>query len=184
MAFCDDRIESLKFIRPIKDVSEQEAAGFIKLENLKYLDVPKYGHDQHQFASIQNLTSKFISDLQGNFSSTVSTIYRTCRKVAPVESADEVKGEMPETFLRNLEVPRMSQRCAMCKSYLDYQNSETLFAINFSRFVSEAAGNEERLKVGDYEESSESSKGIKKHLCHGCRNIFIGLDDEELEDLF
>lgn len=185
VAFCDDRIESLKFVRPLKDVNEDDAKCFIELENLKCLDNVEYGSDQGQFASIQNLTSKFISDLQQNFSSTVSTVYRTCGKIASLDDADEVNGEIDDRYIRNLNINNIKKRCYMCKSYLDYQNSETLFAINFSRIVSEAAGADDRLKAMSSIEDklTEDRSEAKKHLCHGCRNIFIGLDDDELKEI-
>lgn len=185
VAFCDDRIESLKFIRPLKDVSEEEVKFYIELENLNCLNDVNYGSDHGQFASIQNLTSRFIDDLQQNFSSTVSTVYRTCGKIAALDDAEEVDGVVDDIYQRNLKIHDQKKRCFMCKSFLDYQNSETLFAINFSRTVSEAAGAVDRLKaLASIEDKlSANNDEAKKHLCHGCRNIFIGMDDELKEIL-
>lgn len=185
VAFCDDRMESLKFVRPLKDVTGDEVIWYNRLEDLNWLDDIDFGSDHGQFASIQNLTSKFISDLQQNFSSTVSTVYRTCGKIAGIDDADEVDGKIDERFVRKLQISDMNKRCLICKSYLDYQNSETLFAINFSRIVSEAAGAEDRLKAIESikDKVTADSSGAKKHLCHGCRNIFIGLTDDELKEI-
>lgn len=178
VAFCDDRIESIKFIRPIKDLCDEEVSSYLELGNLKFLPTSNYGDDHGQFASIQNLTSKFINDLQQNFSSTVSTVYRTCSKIAPTESAQPVDGEIPQSFVRNLDVPNMDQRCVICKSFLDYENSETLFAINFSRYVSKCADdNLESKKLADQQVNGDAS-GTRNHLCHRCRNIFIDQTDE------
>lgn len=190
VAFCDDRIESLKFVRPIKDLSVEEVSNYLRIENLKFIEVTNYGDNYGQFASIQNLTSQFIHGLQQNFSSTVSTVYRTCGKIAPKTEALPVNIEHDSKFLRNLTVDKLNQRCVMCKTFLDHQNSETLYAINFSRFVSETAGNHnnqdnmEQVEVDLKERIHADEAGKKKNLCHGCRNIFIGFDDQELEQIF
>lgn len=185
VAFCDDRIESLKFVRPIKDLSKVDVLSYLEFNNLKHLDVNNYGTDLGQFVSIQNLTSKFINDLQQNFSSTVSTVYRTCNKIAPVDRAPAVD-EVPEQHFRNLDIANKNQRCVMCKAFLDFNNSETLFAIEFSRVVSECAGGESNTRESEEKANSavNGNLGTKKNLCHGCRNIFIGLNDEELKEIF
>lgn len=190
VAFTDERIESLKFVRPIKDLSEAEVSSYVKFINLRCLDAVSYGDDHGTSASIQNLTLGFINGLQNNFSATVSTVYRTCGKIAPAERAPEVDGDLPQKFTRDLNITNKTQRCMMCKSFLDYHSSETLFAIEFSRIVAEMAGSENHLtNVTPLEErASDAVDGrtseVRKHLCHGCRNIFIGIGDEELEEIF
>jgi cytoplasmic tRNA 2-thiolation protein 2 len=183
VAFCDDRIEEVKIVRPLRDLSEVEVTNYVKFLEFRYVDAVNFGDDHGQFASIQNLTSKFINGLQQNFSSTVSTVYRTCSKIAPGEPTQE--DGLPE----NLPSPcDASQRCVMCKSYLDYHNSETLFAIEFSRIVAESAGEESQNLVESEGKASDAVDGgkseVRKNLCHGCRNIFIGLGDEELGEIF
>lgn len=178
VAFCDDRIESIKFVRPIKDLCEEEVVTYLELEKLNFLTCSNHGDDHGQFASIQNLTSKFINDLQQNFSSTVSTVYRTCSKIAPAQTAPAAIEEVPQNFIRDLTIPNMNQRCVICKSFLDYQNSETLFAINFSRYVSKCAGDQLESKEPTDEHVTGSAKGTKNLLCHGCRNIFIDQSDD------
>jgi cytoplasmic tRNA 2-thiolation protein 2 len=170
VAFCDDRDENLKIIRPIKDMSVVEIENYARLNNLNQVRQSLYGVNDGQFTSIQNLTSNFIEGLQKNYSSTVSTVFRTCSKIAPLTAKNIV------------------DRCKMCHATIDYENSETLFAIELSRFVSEIAGNENDMKNTEKIESkaSETLKGKnspKKSLCHGCRNIFIGLDESELQEM-
>lgn len=176
VSFCDDRIQSTRIIRPIKDLSTMEVDNYNKFNSLRTLDAQnvKFGNDAGQFASIQNMTSQFIDGLQDNFSSTVSTVYRGCSKIAP-------KLNRPSAAIN------INQRCSLCKSFLDYQNSKTLYAIEFSRYVSEAAADSEKLlknteKIEEKAASGVNSDGneFKRHLCHGCRNIFLGVDDEEV----
>lgn len=192
VAFCDDHIDSVKFIRPIRDISVAEIAGYIKFNNIKTLDSQKeYGSDCGQFASIQNLTSNFVDGLQVNFSSTVSTVYRTCSKISSSTEAPSANSTILSENLKHFKTQDMQARCLLCKNFLDYHNSETLYAIEYSRFVSEVPENSdnaelEAKKVQDKAMSAVECKGhqIKKQLCHGCRNIFLDLDDDELESVF
>ena len=193
VAFCDDHIDSVKFVRPIRDISLKEIAGYIKFNNIRTLDnQQEYGSDSGQFASIQNLTSNFVDGLQENFSSTVSTVYRTCAKIsASNEAPPPVNSSILLENLKHFKTKDMEARCLLCKNFLDYHNAETLFAIEYSRFVSEVSDNidnaeVEKTKVQDKAMSAVHGDGhhIKKQLCHGCRNIFIELDDDDLESVF
>ena len=192
VAFCDEHIGSVKFIRPIRDISYVEVAGYLKFNNIKTLDNQKeYGSDSGQFASIQNLTSNFVDGLQVNFSSTVSTVFRTCAKISSSTDAPAVNSSILLENLKHFKTKDMQARCLLCKNFLDYHNSETLYAIEYSRFVSEVTENpdnaeQESNKVQNKAMSAVHGDGhqIKKQLCHGCRNIFIDLDDNDLENVF
>lgn len=168
VAFCDDRVEDVKFVRPLKDLSADEVDYYIKWNDLECVDGKGFGDDDGQFASIQNATSKFIYDLQQNFPSTVSTVYRTCGKIAPIEKEKPVEAQ-------NVA------RCSLCKAHLDYATSESLHAIALSRYVSQSVGNK------DYQSKAEEETAkppAQSQLCHGCRSIFIGLSDDELKEIF
>lgn len=162
VGFCDDRGD-VKFIRPMKDLNLNEIENYARICNLSYHDSSDYGSDAGKSVSIQNLTSSFIDNLQKNYSATVSTVYRTCSKIAP--KSCETK-----------------DRCRMCQSTLDFDNSETLYATEFSRMVSEIAA--DNLTTIDDQRKAEIciQSGKKQSLCHGCRNIFIGMDDNELNE--
>lgn len=167
VSFTDDRGD-VKFIRPIKDLNFNEIENYVRISDLKYQNSIQYGINDGKSVSIQNLTSNFIEGLQKNYSSTVSTVYRTCSKIAP-------------------KIDETGNRCKMCQSALDYSNSETLFATEFSRLVSQVGGKEENSKdlktIEDQAKSAlcnETSRMNK--LCHGCRNIFIGIDDNNLNE--
>jgi cytoplasmic tRNA 2-thiolation protein 2 len=182
VAFCDDRIENIKFIRPLKDLNAKEVESYINFNNLQTITRSCYGSTNGPFSSIQNLTSKFIDDLQENYSSTVSTVFRTCSKIAPRSNATSVDGTISKAL--DIEcINDMNKRCYLCKSYLDYQQSNTLYAIEFSRYVSEIADNQQSLQNTEQieEKALQSISDGKKNLCHGCRNIFIGVDDDLIE---
>lgn len=168
VAFCDDRVEAIKFVRPIKELIAEDAHTYNKIENLAFLEPSSFGDDFGQHASIQNLTSRFIGDLQQNFPSTVSTVFRTCNKIMPTKDAPPVADDLDvRSHFANLNLADQTKRCIICKSYLDYTDSETLYAIAFSKQVSSSK---------QIEPESQESK-LKSHFCHGCQNIFIGLDD-------
>lgn len=165
VSFCDDRTEEIKILRPLKDLSSIEVESYSKFYNLRFIPTKFFGEDAGKFASIQNLTSSFIDGLQENFSGTVSTVFRSCGKIAPKVEEN---------------------RCQMCHSAMDVESSKTLFAIEFSRVVSEMA-DQQLENVEKCEEKAQKAvegSSIKKNLCHGCRNIFIGLSDEELNEIF
>lgn len=178
VAFCDDRVEAIKFVRPIKELIAQDARTYANIENLAFLEPSSFGDDYGQHASIQNLTSRFIGDLQQNFPSTVSTVFRTCNKIMPTNDAAAVADDLDVSpHFASLNLADQTKRCIICKSFLDYTDSETLHAIAFSREVSsmkEVSNNSKPLQSSEAE-SQESS--LRNHFCHGCQNIFIGLDE-------
>lgn len=166
VSFCDDRTEEVKILRPLKDLTDVEVENYNKFNNLNFMSSKSLGEDAGKFASIQNLTSNFIDGLQENFSGTISAVFRSCAKIAP----------------RTGEI-----RCQLCHSVLDVDNSNTLFAIEFSRVVSELADQNLESVEKCEERATNAVKGIntkRQNLCHGCRNIFIGINDDELNEFF
>lgn len=165
VSFCDDRTEDTRILRPLKDLTELEVENFNKFNELKFISSISFGEDAGKFASIQNLTSSFIDGLQENFSGTISAVFRSCGKIDP--KIGEIK-------------------CQLCHSVMDVENSNTLFAIEFSRVVSESADQQIESVEKCEEKAQKAVEGekIKKNLCHGCRNIFIGLNDDELDEMF
>lgn len=187
VAFCDDKITALKFVRPIKDLSPIEIESYIKFNNLKVCSPSSYGIDSSPFASIQNLTSQFIDGLQENYSSTVSTVYKCCSKIAPTNKIippnDTIPLNKTPTYITDI-----NQRCLLCKSLLDYHQSETLYAVEFSRCVSEVANDVEKLEnIRPIQEKSiDARNGDNSHnkfLCRGCRNIFSEIDSETVAEI-
>ena len=163
--FCDDRNEDIKIIRPVRDLTLPEINHYLRLMNLNYLNnVKSFGADNGSSASIQNLTSAFVDGLQKNFSSTISTVFKT---------GDKIKHS---TSLSNIH-------CVFCNSSIDYKNSSALFAIEYSRLVSADAQN--HVSSDSVEKEAEKAvngdlRELQKKLCHSCRNIFTGIEDEEV----
>ncbi|XP_053674511.1 cytoplasmic tRNA 2-thiolation protein 2 [Anopheles nili] len=168
VAFCDDR-DDIKLLRPIRDLNPDEIDNYIRFceTKLDFLPPEKFFQDK---PSLQNLTAKFIDNLQQSFPSTVFTVFRTGDK---------------------LDVPKPSSNttCYFCGAVLDYRGSKTLFATEYSRLVSSrinaACSHEDiLLKSKQMEKDAENAvngeqddqRQLMKHLCHGCRNIFVDRD--------
>lgn len=180
VALVDDRLgDDIKLIRPLKDLNTLEIELYLKAQDLKPLQLNRYGHEKGPAASIQNLTKSFIDNLQQNFSSTVSTVFRTGDKIAV--NHDMLK-QLEDLELNDME--RLDKYCSFCNSVLDYHDSNTLLAIEFSRLVSEIGFTPE--KYDDL--NSKATQNVKgslekdyaKKLCHACRNICMDANKETL----
>lgn len=150
VALMDNRIPGVKITRPLKDLNQEEVDAYVKVRNLPTLmPVPSSSKE----TSIQSITNSFVNDLQKDYSSTISTIFRTGGKITSKDT---------------------SKACSYCQSPLDIDDSETLLATEFSRIVSKNANQEEMAKsINKLEELA--LKGLHdvkfELLCHGCRNI-------------
>ncbi|XP_017117009.1 cytoplasmic tRNA 2-thiolation protein 2 isoform X1 [Drosophila elegans] len=154
VALLDDRLAGdVKLLRPLKDLNEQEIQFYVHAQRLKPLlqGGSRYGQERGQTASLQNLTSAFVANLQKNYASTVSTVFRTGDKIAVNAHPEQAT-------------------CVQCQSALDSDLSDTLLAIEYSRSVSEAG-------VGLYKNGDDLEALAKRRLeaqdglCHACRGI-------------
>lgn len=181
VAFCDDRIDGIKLLRPVRDLHKNEIESYINFLGLQHLPELSYGADQPEHLSIQNLTASFIDGLQKNFPSTVSTVYRTGDKISHSKH-DPGDVNLNQQFANDLTLN--DNTCRLCKTKLDYKDSTTLFAIEYSRLVS---SNADTLDANETIEgraldavnglNSGSADNAKRFLCHGCRNIFIDFNE-------
>lgn len=160
VSFLDDR--GLRIIRPIRDLGEKEVIAYLKLNALKYATEPEYGQERAATESIHNLTESFVRNLQTNFPATVTTVFRTGDKLATIAN---------------------EHSCRICRSPLDVDHSETIFAIEFSRLLSTTCDSE--AAVRDSAMTVPHLNGNANHngnpdLCHSCSNILIDSDNESL----
>lgn len=168
VTFCDTRHEpSFKIIRPMRDLTIEEVQHYLALNNLTPGKSHKFGADKGSGTSIQNLTAQFVNGLQEQFCGTVSTVFKT---------GERLKGKNSGS----------TTICKVCLSPLDYENSETLLAIEYSRLVSQYANQHiadpEFIDRKAREAVHGDDEALKQKLCHSCRNIFTGVDDENLTD--
>ncbi|KAL1390364.1 hypothetical protein pipiens_012398 [Culex pipiens pipiens] len=204
IAFCDDRDEQHKIIRPMRDLNPDEIANYLKHADneLSYITLEDPFKDK---PSLQNLTCKFVDGLQRTYPSTVSTVFRTgdkmsCETVKPTPEHDADQ-DLLSLFDKSLRLDNgsTSVRCKFCHSALDFHGSTTLFATEFSRMVSSRINvelsheaivesskrmeedarrrvNGEEVEGGDGEE--DDMVQLRRELCHSCRNMFVEFSGE------
>lgn len=175
VSLCDDRIPDLKMIRPLKDLNNNEIDNYLRVSEITSLNRIAYGCDLAANSSIQNLTTNFVLDLQKGFSSTISTVFRTGDKIT---TNSDVNSKLDNLTL----TPKI---CSFCKSNLDYFDSKTLLAIEFSRLVSENTSKnylEDESNLDTKSKDNLYSNNLKSlaELCHGCRNIYHDCLDPEM----
>lgn len=152
VAFVDDRVEEVKLVRPIRDLNEKEVEHYIHLNNLDYIQTGHlFGEDYAVAASIQNLTADFVRNLQENYSSTVSTVFRTGDKMAP-------------------KINENTGMCRMCHCQLDTSGSETLYATEYSRLLSTHVA-QNKINGDLVANLCEKQLSDQTDLCHACRSI-------------
>lgn len=150
VSFVDERMQDVKLVRPIRDLNEMEVDHYIRLNELQFEpDAGRFGEDEATGASIQNLTNEFVRSLQRNYSSTVTTVFRTGDKLAPLMNENSVQ-------------------CRICLSHLDTTTgSETLFATELSGYLSTHTPD---LDFKREIVPEEANNGLSD-LCHSCLSI-------------
>lgn len=183
ISICDNR-GKVKILRPIRTLSDVEIEAYVKFnKNIAWpTDIRAFANacDSNATLSLQNLTRQFVNGLQENFTSTVSTVFRTGDKI----SASATNAKEADVKVKGV--------CTFCHSILDYEDSPTLFAIEYSRCMSAHAGQSD---VNDFELMAQNARDALKgktsgkkddeddisavwqYLCHGCRNIFRDFKD-------
>lgn len=196
ISFCDNRSNcaTAKIVRPMRTISLLEIETYIRLDdslrNLIQSNRQLNGEIGTNLStasaptSIQSLTKQFIDNLQENYASTVSTVYRTGDKISAAAAAaathrNDIAGDLVKT----------RQMCTFCHSELDFEHSNTLLAIEYSRCVSTCADRNkvndvsvmmnlaENRVLGNATDDADDTKNLMKSLCHACRNIFRDLNE-------
>ncbi|XP_061601325.1 cytoplasmic tRNA 2-thiolation protein 2 [Cololabis saira] len=79
--YSDSRYGDIVSVRPMREYSSKEIAFYCRLFNVPSVSTPGLDTKAGEKASIQRLTESFVTRLQADFPSTVSTIYRTSEKL-------------------------------------------------------------------------------------------------------
>uniref|UniRef100_A0A1I8NMV7 Cytoplasmic tRNA 2-thiolation protein 2 n=1 Tax=Stomoxys calcitrans TaxID=35570 RepID=A0A1I8NMV7_STOCA len=171
VALVDNRLPNdVQIVRPLKDLTQEEIELYARAQELYLPLYQAYGDDGGSSASLQNLTKTFVEGLQRNYSSTVSTVFRTGSKISLNQ---DISLKMKD--LSVLE-DGLGLHCSFCKSFLDYKDSTTLLAIEFSRVVSEMGVTHNTAQDLNYKAhqyvSGVNEEGHMRNLCHACRNIY------------
>lgn len=103
--FSDSRYGDIIAVRPMRDYSAKEIAYYNHLFNVPSVFIPGLDFKTSDKDSIQRLTESFVTKLQADFPSTVSTIYRTSEKLQTACKAPSALDDSP--------------RCVLCLCALD-----------------------------------------------------------------
>ncbi|XP_001654590.2 cytoplasmic tRNA 2-thiolation protein 2 [Aedes aegypti] len=198
IAFCDDRDEERKIIRPMRDLNPEEIEYYLKFAENQLQSVAIVDPYLDK-SSLQNLTSKFVDGLQLSFPSTVSTVFRTgdklgAEKIPTCDNQLEDDDHFATLFDKSLKLESNAEeprKCKFCHSALDYRDSTTLFATEFSRMVSSRINvqlsheeiiestklmEQDACKLVNAELEDDEMRQLKRELCHACRNILVDFD--------
>ncbi|XP_073515273.1 cytoplasmic tRNA 2-thiolation protein 2 [Phyllobates terribilis] len=109
--FSDDRSGDVVIVRPMREYSLKEISFYNRLFHVPSVFIPTMETMAPENSSLQHLSESFITKLQAEFPSTVSTVYRTSEKlnISRREAADE-----------NVQ----QERCLMCMCHLDTRVGE------------------------------------------------------------
>lgn len=160
IAFCDTR-GNVPIIRPIRNLDIVEVEHYIKFNKIECLDLKELDIDGLFDKSLQNITKSFVDELQTNFPSTISTIFRTGEKISGIT--------IDQSQIIN------EGNCSFCTSGIPTEKSRTIQSLEYSRFVSENSCND-RLNFND------DSRNFSK-LCYGCENILKDISDKSNANL-
>ncbi|XP_069544193.1 cytoplasmic tRNA 2-thiolation protein 2 isoform X1 [Brachyistius frenatus] len=103
--FSDSRYGDVTSVRPMRDYSAKEIAFYNHMFSVPSVVTPGLDTKTCDKDSIQRLTEIFVTKLQADFPSTVSTIYRTSEKL--------------QTAARSSSAAHLSDRCLLCMCSLD-----------------------------------------------------------------
>ncbi|AWP14505.1 putative cytoplasmic tRNA 2-thiolation protein 2 isoform 2 [Scophthalmus maximus] len=103
--FSDARYGDITLVRPMRDYSAKEIAYYNHMFSVASVFTPSLDTKTTDKASIQRLTESFVTKLQEDFPSTVSTIYRTSEKL--------------QTTCRSSAKAEPSDKCLLCVCALD-----------------------------------------------------------------
>ncbi|XP_068183709.1 cytoplasmic tRNA 2-thiolation protein 2 [Antennarius striatus] len=107
--FSDSRYGDIIIVRPMRDYSVKEVAYHNHMFDVASVFIPGLDTKTPDKASIQRLTESFVTKLQADFPSTVSTIYRTSEKL-------QTAGRSSSTAATD---NHSGGRCLLCMCNLD-----------------------------------------------------------------
>ncbi|KAJ9593306.1 hypothetical protein L9F63_015126, partial [Diploptera punctata] len=166
VGFCDNRDADIMLLRPMRDFLKKEIVYYNVFNDLQSINIPSLGTKVKPNESIQKLTEKFVTDLQEDFPSTVSTIFRTGEKM----SMNNVAHEADET-------------CALCQAPLDTDTIESsaLQSTEFSRKVSALGPSGfDSTSIGTMNTPDEKPQCEESASCH-CKENELAISRSDAE---
>ncbi|XP_028983048.1 cytoplasmic tRNA 2-thiolation protein 2 isoform X2 [Betta splendens] len=163
--FSDSRYGDIISVRPMRDHSAKEVFYYNHLFHVTFLFIPSLDTKMTDKASVQRLTESFVTKLQEEFPSTVSTIYRTSEKL--------------QTAGRCSSTGDQCERCLLCLCTLDtaVDDASAFQATLISEQLSQTAWPRvDRSKVAKHQGKPESTSFTAQYCsakagaqdCGGC----------------
>ncbi|XP_076754982.1 cytosolic thiouridylase subunit 2 [Xylocopa sonorina] len=171
VAFSDGRYKDVMLLRPLREFTQDDVARYLDYYKL----CPIFNSQKYNApfsASIRNVAKSFVSKLDSEFYSTVSTIYRTSEKLATKCEKSSGANINPNTL--NI--------CILCEVPLNscYPPEEQLSVVQAKRLSKFASlGSIDDLKKEKCQchssdcNSSECESLAEKYLCYSCHLIFL-----------
>ncbi|XP_077144524.1 cytoplasmic tRNA 2-thiolation protein 2 isoform X2 [Ranitomeya variabilis] len=172
--FSDDRSGNVVIVRPMREYSLKEISFYNRLFHVPSVFIPTMETKAPENSSLQHLSECFITKLQAEFPSTVSTVYRTSEKlnISWAEAAAE-----------NVQ----QERCLMCMCSLDTRvgDASAFSATQISQNLSQKKPKSNAEPTGDPEKQccsggqscdlstscsgSPRTQDFTSFLCYSCR---------------
>uniref|UniRef100_A0A6M2DQS2 Cytoplasmic tRNA 2-thiolation protein 2 n=1 Tax=Xenopsylla cheopis TaxID=163159 RepID=A0A6M2DQS2_XENCH len=163
-AFADTRFDCVKILRPIKDFVNSEVLYYNLFNDI--VPIKRNNKANVSVNSIQNLTEKFVNELQENYPATVYSIVNTGSKLSPHE----------KLLTQSL--------CVICNAALDTNVDATsaLHATKLSKFMSTVGPSnysDHSIKVNEL----QRGRDFGKNVCYGCQLLVKDLSDDDIAEL-
>ncbi|XP_075694732.1 cytoplasmic tRNA 2-thiolation protein 2 isoform X2 [Rhinoderma darwinii] len=174
--FSDDRYGDVVIVRPMREYSLKEISFYNRLFNVQTVFIPTMETKAPENSSIQHLSESFITKLQADFPSTVSTVYRTSEKlnISRTEFAEEnVHQERCLLCMCNLDTGVGEAASAFCATQVSQHLSQKSLRNNA---VATSDPDQQCCNRGEcYERSPSCSSSVPRTqdfmplLCYSCR---------------
>uniref|UniRef100_A0A672KLD5 Cytoplasmic tRNA 2-thiolation protein 2 n=1 Tax=Sinocyclocheilus grahami TaxID=75366 RepID=A0A672KLD5_SINGR len=166
LGFSDHRYGDVVIVRPMRDYSFKEITYYSRMFNVPSVFISGLDTKTHDKASIQRLTESFVTNLQADFPSTVSTIYRNL-----IQSVMSPQSQTAEA----------ASKCLLCLCALDTKAGKasafnaTLVSEQLSQIELQDPSVEAPARSAEEGQGCGSSNRLPSHqdlktlLCYSCR---------------
>ncbi|XP_033896271.3 cytoplasmic tRNA 2-thiolation protein 2-like [Acipenser ruthenus] len=182
--FSDPRYGDIAIVRPMREYSSKEIAFYNRMFKVPSVFTSALDTKAPEKASIHRLTESFISKLQADFPSTVSTIYRTSEKLNTACPRPIADGELTEKCLLCLcALDTGAEEATAFRATLISENLScnrmpaTIPALGVAKQQCCASGGEQKESCGDRVDGCHSvdrtsfTPELQTLLCYSCRLI-------------
>ncbi|XP_067937418.1 cytoplasmic tRNA 2-thiolation protein 2-A-like isoform X1 [Watersipora subatra] len=165
-SLLDDRDSSVYIMRPLKDFTDKEVAMYNRFNGITAVTRLSFTTKAVAGSSINKLTEAFITGLQDQFPSTVSTIMRTSEKLMNSKQATDGDGETT-----------CIEACSVCKAPLDTRvpKSSALMSVSHADMLCERRLQERGSESGSICRSPHPVSS----LCYSCRGMLADMSNTE-----